>query len=302
MPKSVGEFIFDLAKKAGVPEDDAGLTAFAQDKDFFNKAFPESLDTGIDNQLVSLKDAKNNHPEIRNFYHKKVLSGIDNAVAEILETSDLPDLEKSAILNEPSSYKKVPLLVQSIQDHISKKHTAGKPDKDGLQKQIDDLQKLLAGKDEQVRQKEKESSEKIKGLQIEYKLDSMLGGYKTTLDTLDPEVRSATIKQLINKHLQDNEAQFSFDDNGKFVLIKKDGTNYYGENHQLIEPKAFLERTLSQSKLLKVSDQPPVGEQRQATSPPVGGSGRQEKSTTLSALVQNSIKNLETNGAIQVMG
>lgn len=93
-------------------------------------------------------------------------------------------------------------------------------------------------------------------------LSQLLSGQKTIHDELSADVKTAILETLLNKELQDNNAKFDFDDSGRFILLKNDGTNFFGENHQQILPEKFIESALAKHKQLKVSN----GQQAQQNS------------------------------------
>lgn len=312
MAKSVGEFIVDLAKKAGIPETDKAITDFVQDKDLFTKMLPDGIETGIDNQLISLKDAKNNHPDIKAYYHKQALDGLDAVINQILD-EEKDETLKTDVTAEKNSYKKVTLLSKKIKELEGKKASAsnsGKTDeKKELQTEIDRLNGELRSQKELIVQKEKEANDKVVKFKKDYQLRSMLQEYKTTLDELDPEVRTETLITQVNKELQDNKAHFTFDEHDNFTLSKLDGSNYYGDDNKQVNAKQFIEKVLSRKKLLKVTDQNPNGNGditngRQPSQPSggSGGNGEPKKNHTLSALAQQSLKDLNANSQVPVMG
>lgn len=314
MAKSVGELIVDLAKKAGIPETDKAIVDFVQDKELFTKMLPEGLDSGIDTQLISLKDAKNNHPDISAFYRKQNLDGLDAVINQILE-EEKDETLKTDVTAEKNSFKRVTLLAKKIKELEGKKATANKDgkndDKKALQDEIDRLNGLLATEKENNKKALEEEGKKTISFKKDYLLRSMLQAYKTTLDELPANVRSATLLNILTQDLQDNKAHFTFDENDNLVLLKLDGSNYYGDDNKQVDAKAFIEKTLSRNKLLKVNDQTPPngnGDNNNGQQPPKqpaggnGGNGGNQKNHTLSGLVQNSLKDLNQNNQVPVLG
>jgi hypothetical protein len=302
---TLGDFLHSLATKAGMNPDDADLKNFLLNGELMKIQVPEGVEKGIDNQLISVKDAKNNHQEIKNHYQKQALDGIDKTINDLLEELGIDEEVKTAVLGERSTYKRVPLLVSKIKELEAKKAAAsGKGDKAEIQKQIDDLHAQLKQANENTEKIKKESDQKVKQVELRYAVDSKLSPYKTIHDDLDPSVKREILKAIINKELQDNKVQWAIDENGTLSLQKEDGTSYYGDNHQLISPESFIEKTLSRNKLLKVSDQSSNGngDNRNGHQQPRSGDGKTEKNHALSGLVQNSLKNLETNATTAVMG
>lgn len=245
------DFVIGLARKAGYD-----ITAEAA-KPFFDALpdtdVPEDVQKGVDNNLISITDAKNNHPILKNHYHKQALDGIDSTIMDLMTEMEVDDDTKNLILAEKSSFKRVPLLTKKIAELTAAKAGASQPDKKKIQDQIDALHTQIAAEKTARAIDKKSFDDQLKGYQVKYKVDTLLSAHKTIHDDLDPEVKSTVINTLITKALQDNQAKFDFDETGNFTLLKNDGTNFYGENHQQITPAQFIEQTLAKTKQLKVS-------------------------------------------------
>src|SRR6186713_1980331 len=106
------EFITALAKKAGF--DTASETA----KPFFDALpdteMPEDIHKGIDNALISLTEAKNNYPELKNHYTKQALDGMDKEYVGVMDAFELDEATRAEILAEKSTYKRGPMLTRKI--------------------------------------------------------------------------------------------------------------------------------------------------------------------------------------------
>lgn len=310
MAKTLAQLIFDIATKAGIPETDPELLAVTEKKEVFELPVPDKLVAGIEGQLISIKDAKNNHPDIKSHYTASALDGVDKAILKIIEEyNDEPT--KTELLAEKNTYNRLPLLHKKLKELEGKKAGASKGDQKGLQDEIDKLNGQIREVKEQSTKALQDKDKEVVGFKKNYLIKSMLQGYKTTLDELDPEVRATTLSTLLNKELQDNKAHFTFDENDNLILLKTDGSNYYGDDNKQVDAKAFLEKTLSRNKLLKVTDQSSNGNgdnnnngQRQQQNPPGGnaGNGENKKNHTLSGLAQEALKNLQTNANVSVMG
>lgn len=302
MSKSFGEFLFYQAKKAGMAEDNETLKTFIQEnKELFALTMPEEIELGIDNNLLSIKDAQNNHPVIKPYYTQQSLAPVDKLIETIVNESDFDDDTKTLLTAKTNTHKRLGELITRLK--AQKKEAPNTKDKDAIQKQVDDLHKVIADKDLQLKNKDKQYESDLSKIKVEYKLDSLTGNYKTIYDDLEPEVKAISLKTIINKNLQDNKAVFAFDDKGNFTLLKEDGTNYYGDNHQQIEPKGFIEKILSQNKLLKVTDQTGNGQGNNSghKPPPQGGSGNNTRNATHEGLVHQAIKDLENASAVTIM-
>lgn len=257
MPK-LKDFFTTLANKAGLNLTDEAVAGF------FNQIpdveVPEAVQTGIDNSLISIKDATNNHPVIKNYYQKQSLDSVDKTLNDLLEEYEVDEETKAAIAAERSTYKRVPLLTKKlIELQTAKAGANSSKDKNAIQKEIDQLhQAIAAEKAARATEKQGYENELVK-FKMDTKLQSLFSKYQTIHDDLDPEVKATVINTLINKELQDKQAKFAFDEAGNLTLLKHDGTNFYGDNHQQITPAQLIEQTLAKTKQLRVSQ--PNGQQ-----------------------------------------
>lgn len=246
MPKKAGEFLIGLAKKSG-------LELSPEQMEHINKIDVELTDefiTPIDKSLISLKDAMSNHSDIRNHYHAQIYDGFDASLKTLMDELELGDNERNAILTERNTNKRLPLLVKKVKELEHLKANADKPDKAAINKQIEDYNtEIRQVKEARVKDKE-EFDRQLKQYRIDSKKTTLYSPYKTIHDELNPEVKDMIIRSLIDKELQDNNAQMDFDANGNFVLLKKDGMNYFGDNNQTISPTQFVESVLSRNKQL----------------------------------------------------
>lgn len=296
MPKSLGDFLHDLFKKAGQDVNSAPIKDFLANT-AMTVEIPDVVATGLDNNLLSVKDAKNNHPEIKAHYTKSALDGVDSVINELLE--GMPDDVKTAITGERSSYKRISLVADKIKELESKKAGAGKGDKDALQKQIDELHTQLAAEKKAKDEAKNQYDGELRKFRVDYEKKNLLSKYKTTLDEFDPEVKYSTINALINKELQDKDADFTYDDKDNFTLLRKDGSNYYGDNHQQVNPQTFVESLLSRHKLLVTTPKP--SDKPTPQQPAGGGGGKDNQSTgqsTMKAIIAEAQKSISGQVAV----
>lgn len=293
MGKTIGEFLHHLVTKSGMNPDDEKVKGFLLNGELMKIEIPEDVEKGIDNQLISIKDAKNNHQEIKNYYQKQTLDGIDSTINSILDEEADDDL-KSLVSSNTSSYKKVGLLVKGIKDREAKKATASKPDKAEIQKEIDKLHQELKVEKDNVSKIKQDAETNLNNVELSYALDYKLTPYKTIFDELDPEVKRTSIRTIINKELQDNKVKLALDESRRLSLQKEDGTSYYGDNHQLITPESFIEKTLSRNKLLITTKRPESNGDNNRQQPN-NANGASTKNPTLSGLVQDAIRDATAN-------
>ncbi len=246
----LSDFISQQAVKAGID------VASETNKVFFDAAgaltveIPDDLAKGIDNKFITLEAAKNNHPDIKGYYQKQTLDTIDKTNTESLKELGVPQDVIDQILAEQSTFKRSPLAFKIIKDLEIKKAQASKPDQAAWQKQIDDLQAALRFEKDTTTRTIAEKAEFEKTMRKQYRLNSMFANSKTIYDNLDPEEKYSTLEVIINRQLQDHNAKLDLDDSGNLILRKKDGSNFFGENNQAVNPQQFIDGVLSRKKLI----------------------------------------------------
>jgi hypothetical protein len=255
MPKTAADFLKELAIKAGVKIDDETIKPLLAAPELANITIPDELITGIDNGLLSLDAAMNNHPTIKGRYFSQAYDGLDKEIARFIDDHKIPDDIKAEILAEKSSTKKAVLLAAKIRELEEKKANSGKGEKDSLQQQINELNNQLRTEKDKEAGIRADYEKKLKDKDMSYALRNILGGYKTIYDELDGEVKDITLKAIINKSLNADAAEFTVDESGQLALRKKDGSNFFGEDNRLLTPKSYLDKIMSRDKILKVSDQ-----------------------------------------------
>lgn len=244
-------FLKSLVKKAGLnPEDD-------KYKDFFSNAelgkidVPDELATATDNSLISLTTAKDNFGPLKNHYTALALNGIDTNMEQMLDELGLGDDDKTELKLEKNTGKRIQALVKKVQTAEAKKANADKPDKVAIQKTIDDLNRQVLAERQKAVDAEAGFKQKEKQLRLDYTLTNLFGNQKTVFDKLSPDIRNATLRTAISQELQRKQAKIDFDDSGNVVILRQDGTNYFGDNNQPVTPVQFIEQTFAKENLLE---------------------------------------------------
>lgn len=311
MPKSAKEFLTVLLQKAGVKIDEEKIAAALGNAELATVQIADELITPIDNGLLSVSAAKNNHTEIKNFYYKAFADNIDKHLLKFVEENKLPDEVKEAVTSADSTYNRITALAAKIREVEAAKSTAGKADKDTLQQEITRLNNELRAEKDKIAGIQSDHQKAIAEVKMGHSLGQLLGGFKTIYDDLPADVKDITLKAIINKNLAADAAEFSIDEGGQLVLRKKDGTNFFGEDHRPFTPNTYLEKLMARDKILKVTD-PNLnnnsgkganshtnGQQYQRQAPHNnGGSNGNGKAANpvLASLVGDALKGLEGNG------
>jgi hypothetical protein len=288
-----------LADKAGIPADDATLTTFFQNAALNSTTVPDEVISSLNKNLISLDDAKNNHPQIKSHYFAEIMANVDRSLSKVYQKLELDEDLVNELAKETSSTKRIALLGEKLSEVMQAKLAeAGKGGgvaKEALTKQIDDLNAALRAEKE-ARTAEKSQAEKsIQDFKIKTILTGKYSGLKTVYDTLPADAKAIAIETLLNKEFQDSSVRLSLDENGNLKLTKSDDSNYYDENNRLVTPDDFIQRTLAKNKILSQSapvngekPKPANGQQGQNGQPDKVDTGGQKNTVNMSSLFSES--------------
>lgn len=323
MPK-VADFLKTLLTKAGVNLDQDNIkTALAALPPDLELA--EDLATGIDNGLLSMESAKNNHPDIKSHYTKQAMNSLDAEIHNFLKGENLPEEIMNEIKAESSSYKRATLAARKLKELEAKKAVSGDKDKEKYTQQIADLQKELRETKDKEQGIHATYKDQLKNKVRDFHQGTILGGYKTRFDDLDAETKRTVLSNIINKNLTAKGLTLTVDENENLVILNQDGSNAFGEDHRPLTPKIFFDKVMADEKIVVVNDNNNTGpgntgqnnsfgQQRQNNSHigPNGqygnnsnqnqnGNGSGKKNTALQSLIGESLNDFNkatANGAV----
>lgn len=249
----VSDFIKGLIVKAGGnAEDEKIKTALAAID--ANVELGDEVTSMIDRGLISIENAKNNHPDIKKHYTALALNGVDSEIKRFMEEEKLGEDIIAELEAEKSSTKRAVLLAKKIKELEASKAGQGKEATKALNEQIAALNQQLRAEKDSVNGIKTEYEKKLREKDMGYAKRDLLTGYKTIYDGLDAETRNITINAIIEKNLRAKGLKWEIDDNGNFVIQTKEGHNHFTDDNRQMTPKIFLDKVMADEKLLVVSD------------------------------------------------
>lgn len=296
---TLDKFLLLLAEKAGLTAADPKLAGLLAHTELSRINVEGEVETALNQNLLSLTDAKNNHPAIKGHYFAEIMANVDRSLNDVYTQVGFSAEEIAEFNKERSSTKRIPLVTAKLKEKLAA--TPGdKTDKDAtaLRTQIDSLNAELASAKTALTTKESEFNGKLKAIQTGSKLEGKLGAVKTIYDTLDSSVRNLSLTTLLNNELQNNAAEIQLDESGNLKLAKKDGSNYYDENNRPVTIDDFINKTLTKNKLLPQNpgeQQQQQQQQSQQQNPGGSGSGDSTKKANVGNVYKNALASLQTN-------
>jgi len=262
---TIGELINNIAQKAGIAADDSKLKSLLASPELATVQVDETIVTAIDNGLLSIEAAKNNHPDVKKKYFADAYDGIDKQLMKLIESETFDQADLDEIAAERSTSKKQELIITKLK---AAKATAKGADKDAINAQLTAAHEAARMAKAEVETVKNDYEGRIATIQKTAALKAVFGNYKTIYDDLPIAAKNAAFEALVMTALQDKNAELKTDDNGNLTLIGKDGTNIFGANNIQLTPSSFLDQTFAP--ILKVSGPPkPAAQTRPAnqTSP-----------------------------------
>lgn len=285
MPVSAIDLVKKLMAKAGVKYE-GELTA----------DIPDEVATALDNQLLTIAAATNNHPDVKKVYFAQAYNGLDAEINNLYTEFGLSDDVKAEIERAGGSTKKAAAIARKLHELASKADPKDKTEAAKHLATINELNTKLAAEIKKQTDLEANYNKQLQGIKIKTKLQGMIAPIKTVYDEI-PEAKEPAIQALIDKALQDSDAEFVFDEKENLILRKKDGTNLFGENHTQITPQTFIDKTLS--KILKVTNAAANNSINNNPAQPVNGA-QNPKNAALDAAIAESLAAYNASNKVAV--
>lgn len=244
------QFQITQAQKAGIdinlPENKAYFDALP-DVDV-----PETVVTGIDNSLISIQDAKNNHPDIKAHYFVQALNSVDSTLEDVMKGGDFADSDRAAVKNERSTYKRLELVLNKINQAADNKIKNANPGSKAHQQEIDALQTQLRDKTAAMEAAAAQHAADLLSYRIQTQKGILFakGAMPTIYDALPEDIRQSSLNHAADIELAKKGLKLGFDENGQAILQKADGSNYYGADNRIVSPQKFFESAFSESKII----------------------------------------------------
>jgi hypothetical protein len=245
---TIGELINNLAVKAGIDPADNDLKSLLASPELATVKVPDTIVTAIDNGLLSIEAAKNNHPEVKKKYFADAYDGIDKQLMKLVESETFDQADLDEINAERSTSKKQELIITKLK---AAKAQAKGADKEEINRQIAAAHESARLAKAEVDSVKNDYEGRIANIQKTAALKAVFSNYKTIYDDLPIAARNAAFEALVSTALQDKNAELKTDEHGNLIIISKDGSNVFGANHVQLTPSSFLDQTFAP--ILKVS-------------------------------------------------
>lgn len=253
MAKKINEFLKTLITKAGGnPEDEKIKTALAAVSAEIEVT--DDLINAIEHGLISIDNAKNNHPDIKKHYTALALNGLDSELDRLMEDEKFDEAVVTELKAEKSSTKRAALIAKKIKELEAAKAGQGKAETKALNDKIVELNNELRRIKDNESTIKSEYEKKLRDKDKGYAMRGMLSSYQTIYDKLDPETKNITINAILEKNLRSKGYQLDVDENGNLVINTKDGSTAFTDDHRPLTPKVFFDKVMADEKLLVVSD------------------------------------------------
>lgn len=253
-----GTFIKDLAERAGVDTTDKSFVDLLS----IQATVPDGIGEKIQQNLFNIDAAKQN-PQLKGYFHAQALSVPDRAIQEVLQDLQFDD----AVLNEFKEEKSTPAKVKKLAEKIQAKNKAlieelekksgSKDSQERISKLAEEIKTLnaqLGEKDKtwEAKVKEVEAREAEKSASFAKKMILAAKEYADDKKPKDLNIEFADL--VLQKELAAKKAKAIFNQDGTFKLVQAENPDLeYMENHKPVSFGDFVDRTLANHNMLKVS-------------------------------------------------
>jgi len=299
MASTLLTFFEQLADKAGIKGNDPELLELLKNPAFTTN-IPDELGNSLNKNLISLADARDNHPAIKAHYFAQFSHNLEKSWEKSISDLDL-DSETLEELNSDrmvtAKFHNLGGRLKSYIDAKTKNPSKAAPKEvESLNTTINELNEKLRVEKEQRKTDTEKFTNENKELKKGYVLTGKLAMPKTIYDELPSDVRFLSIKNLLEKELQDSNATFVLEENGSLKLQKADGSNYFDENNRQLNADDFINKTLAKHKVLKQSA--PINSEQTGITPQSNGQPTTVQSNgkskiNIGSLMEESLKGLE---------
>lgn len=313
MPQTLDKFLLQLAEKAGIQPTNQKLVDLLGNTELNRINIPDELTTVLGSSLISIDEAKNNHPAIKTHYFAEVMSNVDRVLGQIYSDYEFSDEEKTELNAERSSTKRIALVMKKLKEKGDAAVAAAGGKKDPATQQhlqtINDLNGQLAALKTEMTTLKTSHQTALNDMKREQALESRFGGLKTVFDKLPGDVRTMSIRQLLTKELQDNGIKLILDENGGLKLQKEDGSNYFDENNRQVSVDDFIQKSLTKHKVFLNSPAPAKGkpnngEQNEEEVPSnteiITGKPNKEGNYSLKGLMDETLTSLKNENPVSI--
>jgi len=259
---TLSDFIVEIGKRANITED--VMKDILSNAELTKINLPEAFTNTTYSNLMNEQQAKSSQA-VKAFFKADNLDPIDKDLKRFAAELSDPDFLTSFNSNT-STYAKFPLLIEQIKKTEAAKakaeYSGKKVDKDELQRQYDELKgqldAVVLSKDTEINSIKSTTTSQLSELALKYNLN----GYDWANPYPDANLNVMVAREAVNTAASKKGAKIIFNaEKQEFELRNiNDVSLPYTENHNQVAFKDFLDGTMAENKLLKVSGgtPPPV--------------------------------------------
>lgn len=254
MATKLGDFIFNLAKQAGLPEDSDAVKSLIAIPELTKIEVPDEVATGINSGLLTMEAARNNEA-LKTHYHGLFHAGAEAHIKRLASDLGLPeDFTTEVIGKERSTWNRYSALAKKVEELTAAKAGASKGDKKEFEDEITKLNAQMKAIREEAEKKVSERDNYWVGRLQNIELEKMLSGYEYA-SSQPKEVNIELAKLLLNRKLQEDKFIQVYDDQRNALSLKTEsGMQAFGKDNSPLSVEGYIKSVLDSNNLLKKSD------------------------------------------------
>lgn len=290
---TVGELIGQLLSKSGVDATDAKY----KDLVTINTAIPDGVD--FTSNLFTRSEAErllDNDAAFNSRQKIKHLAGIDGGIKDFLAGLGLEGEAADSITNEPSTYKRLPLLQAKVKELLEAKQDATGADKKALTTKIAELNAQIVTATEGKASEIKALTDRYEGEFTKNQIKQILSSFEYPDNTgISREDYLLLAENKLNQTLTAKKAAIVRNEQGLSLKQLDNQELDYFENNKPVTFADMAKNALTEAKLLKVNSggaKPAANNGGQQGNNPADS--RQQKLSDTQAILQKALGDKNT--------
>lgn len=247
----ISELLNNLLITAGVQSDDAELKKLLGNPALNQDDIPQQWEN-LSNNILTLETAKFN-PTIKSHFYGAALNPVEKELQNLMDAYEFSDDDKMEIQNVKSTFSKIPLLKEKLDNIVAKKANSTGSDSKKYSEQIQALNaEILKIKNDAKKQIEDIENNRISEIQQLY-FDNLLSSYNYT-ESLPKDVAMISAKTLTSNYLKEKGGKIKLVDGKLEVVNANDESLPLMENNQPVSIKTITDKVIADNKLLMINN------------------------------------------------
>jgi len=256
MPTTVSAFLTQFANRAGL--DITPFKAVLDDPKISTTELPDEYVTTVTGALMTEREAKDNL-KVKNHFMANFLDPLDQKFMQIADELGDPDFKKE-LTDTKSSYLKNDKVIAKYKALLEAEKKADKSgsdkDKQAVIAKYEALQAEMNTTKATYEAKLAEKDERYNNTLTDFEIKNLLNSYNYPTGQYPKDFYMTAAQVKYAEGLKQKGAIQKLTENGLELVLASSPDLKYTENNQYVSPKQFMDRIVSENKLIEVTPAP----------------------------------------------